>query len=247
MIKGLYAAEAAMKPKMARLEVISNNLANMSSTGFKRDKVFLRLLQDSAARQARGTGELDGIGLERVIDFAPGALERTGNPLDLAIEGRGFFVVETPAGPRYTRNGHLTIAADGTLTTEMGFPITGEQGRIKVPDPDRLDRTAVTVTPEGEVAIGRDSIGTLALVDFENLNDLRKDHQSLFLPAPGAVLTERTGDQLVVRQGFLEESNVDAVEEMIAMIELSRAFETDQRIIAAQDASLDRSLDVGRV
>jgi flagellar basal-body rod protein FlgG len=247
MIKGIYAAEAAMKPKMARLEVISNNLANMSSTGFKRDKLFLRLLQDSVASQARAAGELDGISADRVIDFTPGALERTGNTLDLAIEGRGFFVVETPAGPRYTRNGHLTMAADGTLTTEMGFPLSGEQGRIKIPDPERLDRAAITVTPEGEVAIGRDVVGKFALVDFDNLDDLRKDHQSLFLSAPGAILRERTGDQIIVRQGFLEESNVDAVEEMIAMIELSRAFETDQRIIAAQDASLDRSLEVGRV
>lgn len=247
MIKGLYSAEAAMKPKMARLEVISNNLANLSSTGFKRDRVFLRLLEEAAASQARAAGELDGISVDRVVDFAPGSLEQTGTTLDLAIEGRGFFVVETPAGPRYTRNGHLTMAADGTLTTESGFPLLGEQGRIKLPDPDRMDRTQVTVTTDGEVAVGRDTVGKIAVVDFENLEDLRKDHQALFLSAPGAVLRERTGEEHTIRQGFLEGSNVDAVEEMIAMIELSRAFETDQRIIAAQDASLDRTLDVGRM
>jgi flagellar basal-body rod protein FlgF len=247
MIKGIYSAEASMKPKMAKLEVIANNLANINSTGFKKDKLFVQILKDSAASQATGDGDLDGAKIERAVDFSDGVLNQTGNPLDLAIQGRGFFVVDTPLGLRYTRNGNFKLAADGTVTTAEGFAVMGMGGKIQVPQKEKLQQGVITVSETGEIVIDKDIVAKLRIVDFDNLGTLRKDHQSFFATSGTEHIIEGASMTPSVKQGFLEGSNVDGIEEMIAMIELTRGFEADQKMITSQDATLDRAMEVGRV
>ena len=246
MIKGIYTSEASMRPKMARMEVIANNLANINSTGFKKDRVFFEMLQESGAA-SDGRNDLTGIVMRQSVDLTPGSLQPTGNTFDLALEGSGFFAVETPHGLRLTRNGHFHLAPDGSLVTAEGFRVQGENGDLVVPNIEKLQQGSITVNEAGELLSDREPLARLKIVDVARPDQLRKDHESLFIPAPDQPTVTIPHDQRHVRQGFLEESNVDGIEEMIAMIELSRSFETDQKIIQSQDATLDRSMEIGRV
>jgi flagellar basal-body rod protein FlgF len=246
MIKGIYTSEASMRPKMMRMEVIANNLANINSTGFKKDRVFVEMLNRSGEASSDGRNDLTGISLRKTVDFTQGSLQPTGNTFDLAIEGRGFFAVDTPSGMRLTRNGHFQLNADGSLVTAEGFPVQGENGNVVLPNMDKRQAANITVNEAGEVIADREPLARLRIVDVAAPDQLRKDHEALFL-VEGQVAVTLPHDQLHVRQGYLEESNVEGIQEMIAMIELSRSFETDQKIIQSQDATMDRSLDIGKI
>jgi flagellar basal-body rod protein FlgG len=247
MIKGIYTSEAAMRPKMTRMEVIANNLANINSTGFKRDRVFLEMLNESGGLPEDGRNDLTGVKTRRAVDFTQGSLQPTGNTFDLAIQGRGFFAVSTPNGLRLTRNGHFQLTADGSLVTAEGFAVQGDKGNLVIPNIDKRQLMNITINEAGEVISDREPLARLRIVDVANPDQLQKDHEALFIPSEAQPATDVSHDQIIVRQGFLEESNVDGIEEMIAMIELNRSFETDQKIIQSQDATLDRSLDIGKV
>jgi flagellar basal-body rod protein FlgF len=247
MIKGIGSAGSALKPMMTRLDVLANNLANLNSTGFKRDNLFTEALSDAALREAQGRGELSGSQSRQYTDLSEGSVQQTGNPLDLAIQGRGFFTVETPRGVRYTRNGSFSLSREGLLVTSEGYPVLGTNGVISFPDPQQIGAGAITVSEQGEVAIDKRALATLRMSDFDNALQLTKDGNTLFR----AVGPEKRMDPGVnparVRQGCIEESNVDGVEEMIAMIELTREFESNQKAIQQQDATLDKTLEVGRM
>lgn len=247
MIKGIYTSEASMRPKMTRMEVIANNLANINSTGFKRDRVFIEMLKESGAASSDGRGDLTGTSVRQSMDLTPGSLQPTNNPFDLALEGTGFFAVETPNGLRLTRNGHFKLATDGSLVTAEGFHVQGENGNVVIPNVDKLQQGNITINEAGEVLSDREPLTRLRIVTVANPDQLQKDQQALLISGPDQIPVTVPRDQLHVRQGFLEESNVDGIEEMIAMIEISRSFETDQKIIQSQDATLDRSMDIGRV
>jgi flagellar basal-body rod protein FlgG len=247
MIKGIYAAEAAMRPKMTRMEVLANNLANINSTGFKKDRVFMSMLKESAAGRTDDRTDMAGVDARRAIDFSGGSLQQTGNPLDLAIEGPGFFAVETPRGIRLTRNGNFKLSPDGTLITGEGYAVLSSAGHITIPQADRIPKESISINEAGLLSTGKETIGRIQLVDVERTASLQKDHESLFIPDPRDPIRDIEEDQTVIRQGYLEESNVEGIEEMIAMIELSRSFETDQKMIQAQEQTLDRVMDLGRV
>jgi len=247
MIKGLMTSEAAMRPKMAQLEVIANNLANINSTGFKRDRLFVQVLKDSINGQSNGGGDLATGTVKYYTDFSDGSLQPTGNTFDLAIQGRGFFVVDTPRGVRYTRNGNFSLSTDGTLVDSTGSPVMGVDGKIQIPDPQKLQQGTITIAEDGEVTADKQALGTLRIADFQNPEALRKESGSYFAAAPGQQEVEGPGKLTAIRQGYLEESNVDGLEEMVGMIELSRSYETDQKVIQAQDESIEKGLDVGKL
>ncbi len=247
MIKGIYSSEAAMRPKMTRMEVLANNLANINTTGFKRDRVFVRMLEESSNARPDGRSDLSGVETQRYIDLSAGALRQTGNPFDLALAGDGFFAVETPRGMRLTRNGNFSLSTDGTLVTAEGYPVLGTKGRIQMPQTDKIKQDTIAINVTGEVVHNNEPLGTLRVVAAENPTALQKDHESLLFLNQGEMLRDVPSDSVSIRQGFLEESNVEGIEEMIAMIELSRAFEADQRMIQSQDATLDRTMDIGRM
>ncbi len=247
MIKGLYTSETSMRPMMARMEVIANNLANINSTGYKRDRVFVRMLKDSAAVQAEGKGEMEGVDAQKYIDFSEGSLNQTGNPFDLAIQGRGFFAVETPNGVRYTRNGNFKLNTDSVLVTGDGYPVLASTGAVQLPHLDKTQQANVRISETGEVIVDKDTIARLRIVDFDRLDLLKKDQKSLFVADSGETIIEGPGQLTSVRQGYLEESNVEGIEEMIAMIEMHRNFEMNQKAIQSQDATLEKSNEVGKL
>ncbi len=247
MIKGIYLARAGMHPRNTHLEIAANNIANINTTGYKRDSLFLKKLNELNAEQMQGVGDLSGLDIQQFTDFREGALHHTGNPLDVAIQGDGFFVVDTKMGPAYTRNGNFKLSIDGVLVTSTGNPVIGERGYIHIPNIEKMDQAQLTINEVGMITINNDNIGKLRVVKFDDLNQLRKEGE--FFSANGAFETEveLESRESIIRQGFLEESNVDAVSEMVSLIELSRNFEAYQRMIQIQDSTLERTIDVGRI
>ncbi len=204
-------------------DVVANNLANLQTIGFKRDRVFFQVLSNKMQEP-----------LEMIVkpDFSQGPLQQTGNPLDLAFSGRGFFTVETPSGEAYTRNGHFRLDADGTLLTSDGLPVLGEGGPIVLQGKENTP-LSIVVTEEGEIFVDDEYMDRLRIVDFENYDQLQKAGANLFVLSGEA--TPITPENSAIRQGFLEKSNVDPVREMVDLIEVQRRFENTQRMVRAVD------------
>lgn len=222
----MIAAAAGMRSRMEALEMLANNLANASTAGFKLDRESYSLYLAEEALEAAMSGEAPLPGLLPVIerhwtDFRQGALVATGNPTDLALSGPGFFVVEGPGGPLYTRNGAFRWSSDGLLVTVEGYPVRAlGGGRIR-----SVGAGALTVTPQGEVREGGQTIGRLEIVDFAAPDRLAKVGGGYFRSAepPGPA------SGFVVEQGKLEGSNVSAAESAVRLIAVLRQFEMLQR------------------
>lgn len=247
MIKGIYASGSGMQPRMLRMDVIANNLANIDTTGFKKENFFVQVLQQTAHANALGKEELAGLDVKQYTDFSEGSLRQTNNSLDLAIEGRGFFVIETPQGTRYTRNGNFMLATDGTVVTSEGRPVMGANGKIQFPQLQKITDGKLSISENGEITLNRTIIGKFKIVDFDNLAKLKKEGSSMFHVSDDERPRDVESSATKIRQGYLEESNVEGIAEMIAMVELNRSFETDQKSIQYQDATLERAMDVGRM
>lgn len=236
MHKGIYIALSGATLKQTELDVISNNLANASTSGFKKDKVsfrdFLisRLNNISDVSDARVMSDLSGLS----TDLSEGSIVRTGNPLDIAIEGSGFLSLE---GGRYTRRGDLRLDRDGYLVTQRGIKVLGARGPIMIPG------GSFDVGSSGEISSDGVLIDKLKVVDFKDAGGLRKAGEDLFI-ADGQGVTARAD----VKQGYIEKSNVEVVREMVRMITALREFESYQKLIQAFDDSIAKVLaDVGRI
>lgn len=256
MIRGWYTGASGMNAQQNRLDAISNNLANVDTPGYKRDitvtKSFPELLIsrtnfDGVVELENGMGSRDyapiigklGMGVEtneNFIDFSQGSFKITNTNTDIALNGKGFYAVETPIGERYTRNGDFLIGKEGLLVTKDGYPVLGENGYIHVKD-DKFK-----VNPEGILLTGEDSeeIDRLKVVRFDNERYLKKMGESLYAdndisgPAHIAEGNERPG----FLQGYSETSNVNVVNEMVQMIEVNRAYEANQKTISSQDSMM---------
>lgn len=220
MERGLYIAASGMVAEQMRQDQIANDLANSSTPGYKADRVTQRafadlLLSNTATGQAIGA-LTPGVGADRMVtDTSPQPVRDTGEPLDLAIVGDGWFAVQTPQGTRYTRNGQFTAAGDGTLTDQLGNRVLGSGGQ-----PVRVDAS-------GHVAAT--DVGVFAL------NDPAKQGDNLF---DGTAAGQAGG---TVRTGALEGSGVDPARTMVDMIASFRAFEAGQKVIQTIDESLHKT------
>lgn len=241
MIKGIYQTAASMVPRERIQEVLANNIANAETPGFKQDSIFLRTVKNEQARLGKlqpswEVRMMDGV----YTDYKQGALEATGRDLDVAIEGDGFFVVETPDGEAYTRNGNFQISPEGVLVDSNSYSVMTDAGELFVGNGE------INIGSGGQVSVDGALVGTLQIVDFPKPYQLTKVSGSLLLP-PETVDGEPAAGALL-RQGFLEKSNVDVLREMVEMIASYRAFETGQRMIQIQDESLAKATnDLGRV
>jgi flagellar basal-body rod protein FlgF/flagellar basal-body rod protein FlgG len=210
------------------LDVVANNIANINTTGFKTDGTLFETYLNSSARQNDLPG---GSRVNFVRDrgtwhnFSQGAVEATGNPLDVAIDGDAFLVVQTPQGERYTRNGALHVDATGQIVSADGMPILGDNGPIVL---QPLDHD-VTIANDGRITVkeggnnATESIrGKLRLVSTPNLQQLQKDGAQTFAAPAGVQMQPAAGAK--VTQGVLEKSNVNSVLEMSRMIEINRSY-----------------------
>ncbi len=247
MIKGIYISGVGMMPNKLKIDVIANNLANIDTTGFKKDNIFIRILKNlSLEINKSGGNELSGLYVTEYTSFEQGNLKHTGNPFDIAINGNGFFVVQTPNGLRYTRNGNFMITSDGKIVNSNGYALIGLGGEIKLPAISEMKNLDVTITKNGEIYVGDRFIDKIKVVWFNDLTKLRKDSATSFVAGDGSGEVDLT-DGYEIYQGFLEESNVNAIEEMVRMIEAGRIYESNYKLVQHQDESLAKANELGKL
>ncbi len=242
MIRGLYTSATGMATKEARMDTLSNNIANAETTGFKRDERIMesfpdRIIHRSSRNEREEIGGMgSGVGIdESFTDFSQGNMRKTEGNLDVAIDGEGFFAVETEEGVRYTRNGSFVVDNDGMIVTQEGHPVLGEEAPLQI-----LPEEEVYIDTNGTVYSGDLEVDNLQIVNFEDPDELEKQGDSLFAPGEAE---EIEGEDYSIEQGFLEGSNVNIVNEMVDMIRATRYYETNQRAITAQDDTLQRAVN----
>ncbi len=228
-----------------RIEALTNNLANTNTKAFKRDRVFFESLSpisrdikrgDKTSIQATPTFSIFS---QVKTDFSQGAMRVTDEPLDIAVDGDGFFAVQTPQGVRYTRNGNFTLDAQGQIVTQNGFAVLGDGGAIILP-PGK-----VNITNNGKVFVDKEEVATLSTFEFADRGTLKKVGDSLFEAVEG---TATPSTEIRVRQGMLEQSNVNPVEDMVAMIGAMRSYEWSQKAIHTVSEIAGKSAnEVGRL
>ena len=247
MLKGIYTGALGMAVLTRRQEASANNLANINTSGYKKETVvacsfpemLIYRLHDPAAQGQEPplVGNLSmGLRIDDIVtDYTAGFYKETGNPLELAIMGEGYFVVNTPQGERYTRNGVFSLSPEGRLVTSDGYPVLGKNGEIIV------DKGDFSVDESGQVFLNGKLSDKLRIVSFTA--PLLKEGSSLFRgEEPVEVANPK------IAQGFVEESNVNAIEEMVNMINLMRAYEANQKVIQTEDSTLEKAVnEVGRI
>lgn len=212
-----------------KLDTVSNNLANADTNGFKKDRVSF---DDTFKAQMNK-------------DFSQGNIHTTGNPLDFAISGNGFFKIETPEGIRYTRNGNFTVDANGIIVDQNGLALMGQGGAIAL-EPGNLEQT-LFVNQGGDILLNGEIVDTLDIVTFQDLRKLERDGKNL-LSYSGETTDEIQVDQAVVQQKALEKSNIQVVEEMVRMVDYHRMFETFTKSMMSFDELDNKAInDVGKL
>jgi flagellar basal-body rod protein FlgF len=231
----IVASMGAFRQQNRISHLIANNLSNAQTPGFKKDvPLFQSLLTDSFSRF-----DIRAIDETRTL-FQQGGIQKTGNPLDIAIEGGGFFKVKTPDGTRYTRAGTFILNKDGILTNPDGFPILGKKGEIT------LRGQNVTIETDGKVQVDGELRGQIDLVAFPDPNMLKKEGHTLFSTEFPEAETGATDS--ILRQGALESSNVNSIEEMTNYIDALRSFESCLKIIQSQDEMDSKAVnELGRL
>lgn len=257
MIKSLTTAATGMGAQQANMDVIANNLANTSTTGFKKARAeFEDLMYQTVKEPGTQTGETSvsptgvqiGLGVKTAAvgkEFSQGSTQITNNPFDLEIQGSGFFSVQLPNGQQaYTRDGSFKKGPDGRLQDKNGHVL---QPEITIPS----NATGVEIAPDGLVSVITPEnlnqpqvIGQINLVSFVNPAGLRSQGQNLFAPTPASGLAQVSGPGQnglgYLAQGHLETSNVNIVDEMVNMITAQRAYETNSKVIQASDQMLQQ-------
>ncbi len=242
MIKGLYRSGSAMVPRIKQQETIANNLANVSTPGYKKDMLFTRELTRQQSKNATRQTDWQTPMIDQIYtQHSQGTLDKTGNPLDLALEGEGFLMVESQDGQTLlTRAGNFSVDPQGFLSTADGDRLMGEGGTINVGNGD------VSISEAGQVEVNNDIIGTIRVVEVENKNQLSKIGRSAFMIPDG--IEPVAAVNFAIRQGYLETSNVDIVKEMVEMIVSYRNYEADAKSIQTQDQSLEKLMsNVARI
>jgi flagellar basal-body rod protein FlgG len=233
MMYGVNTAVSAAVKKLSQLDYAVHNLANASTPGFKNERlIFVR--RSGTDAMAEDSFSHDAVVL---IDHSQGTLEKTGSLLDVAIQGDGYFAIETPNGERYTRNGSFTLNAGGELVTKSGDAVMGEGGRITI------SGRKIEIDNAGNVSVDGNNVGKIKLVDFKKKDALIKKGAGLF--EASAKAEQSAVETPEMRSGYLETSNVAAVKEMIEMINIQRSFEAYSK--AMQTISDQDRLSTSRI
>lgn len=256
MIRSLWIAKTGLDAQQTHLDVISHNLANVSTNGFKRqravfeDLLYQNLRQPGAQANQQNlvpSGLLLGVGVRAVATehiHTQGSLQRTDNPLDMAINGQGFFQIQLPDGTlAYTRDGAFQRDSTGQIVTASGYPLSPA---ITIPE----DAVSITISRDGIVSVvqagqtAATEVGTVQLATFVNNGGLQSIGENLYLetassgaPTPTTPGTNGSG---LINQGLLETSNVNVAEELVTMIQTQRAYEMNSKAVSTSDAMLGR-------
>jgi flagellar basal-body rod protein FlgF len=246
MVSGKYSALSGAIAREQAISNISNNLANISTTGYRRSQVSF----EAILRGERQTQEARGINYSRIrqnySDFSGGSMRKTEDPLNFAIHGDGFFKVQSPNGPLYTRRGDFMINAAGLLTTSNSLPVLDEgNGQITIPDTDTSriavgdDGTIFLLGPQGD----RSEVGKMAIVTIDDKQKLKRESDTAFSLAPGGAEQADTNSRIV--QGSLEQANINMSSELAQMIDNYRTFETYHKVLKSYSAINEVQDDLG--
>ncbi len=226
---------------MREFDIIAHNLANVSTVGYKRMcNAFSKSLEEQGTGlQTYSPGSID---LTSAFDFSQGSIVETGRPLDFALYDKGFFVIETPEGPLYTRNGVFRTNQNGQIVDSAGRIVAGTAGPITIPSGVALSQ--LNITSDGSISSGDTVIGKFRLVDFQ-------DNENKLVPAgensyqmPDPDVTSIAAEHIVVKNGYQEASNVQMVEELVDMLMVSRLYEANMKLVAAQKEATGSILSV---
>ncbi|WP_317366670.1 flagellar basal-body rod protein FlgF [uncultured Tyzzerella sp.] len=251
MNRGLYTSAIGMMTQMNNLDVITNNIANVDNTGFKKDMNVVQSFSEELMKRFNdpeeslvkvdnniGSVSLGNFVAEVNTDFSTGSMKKTGGTYDLAINGDGFFAIETMDNgnivEKYTRDGSFTVNSNNELMTKEGNYVLGENGRIVIPN------GKITISENGNIYSNNEFVDKLKIVDFENKETLRKYGDNLYNKIDESVEKPFTG---TILQSQIEMSNVNAVQEMVKMIAVSRAYELNQKMVQSHDAILGRAVN----
>jgi flagellar basal-body rod protein FlgG len=259
MLKELNIAALSMLSQQTRLEVTANNISNASTPGFKKESVFERSLVDASLSLSNEPGNVEqkDAPVGTFTDYSQGAFQKTDNPLDIAVDTKnGFFTLQDEEGNQYlTRSGHFTISADGFIRATDGKFLTGTNGpmsilnEFSVTTSDFNDNKAANlrIAESGQVSINDRSVGNLQVVRVDNPESLKRISSTQFAESEETSAAHLSQDETVVKQGWLENSNVDIVSEMVKMLELQRMFELGSKVIQTNNETLDHTMRMGRL
>jgi flagellar basal-body rod protein FlgG len=259
MIKDLHTASLGLLNVQTRLEVTANNIANASTPAFKRTSVFERNLVDAKASlfNIQQQIERNDPPIGSYLDWTAGEYTMTGNALDIAIEGHGFFVCKNVDSVKtLTRSGSFLLNSEGYLVTQDGKFVVGiDEDAIHIPDyavindgdnPSTQRAVNITIAKTGEVKANDVQIGKLLVVECADYSQLTRISKQDFMPSYDVQIHQMNEDAINLKQGWLENSNVNIIEEMVAMIELQRAYETGSKVIQTADTTLERSINTSK-
>ena len=255
MIRGWYTGASGMNAQQNRLDAISNNLANVDTTGYKRDITVSKSFSELLIRRTNFDGVYEtsvgsadaapiigklGLGVEtneNYTDFSQGSFKATSSNTDFAFGGKGFFAVETPLGERYTRDGNFILGKEGILVTKEGYPVLGENGYIYMENDKCSVNEEGVITSENENKV----IDRFKVVRFDNERYLKKMGANLYSTndIAGPAHIAEGSERPKFMQGFIETSNVNVVNEMVQMIEVNRAYEANQKTITSEDTMMN--------
>jgi flagellar basal-body rod protein FlgG len=237
MLNGIFSNFSGKFVNGRRLEIISNNIANVSTPGFKVSRPVFNAFtgEDESGHEMLQNTYVSMY--DSYVNFAAAPLLETGNNLDFAIEGEGFFVVSTKDGPMYTRNGKFTINQEKKLVTAEGFPVLGKGGEINI------DGKEINVENDGSVFVDKSFVDVIKIVDFEDKKYIRNYGKNLFINTKEGS-AEIIPENSTIRQGHHEASNVDIMREMIEMIQTVRAYEAYSKIDQSLDDILGKLINV---
>ncbi len=222
----MTAAASGMRARMESLDMLANNVANSGTAGFKADREFANIY---VSEQASAEGALESPLVEkRWTDYSQGTLNTTANPLDLAISGKGFFRIDTPSGPAYSRNGNFQLSRDGRLVAQDGSPL-----HVKTPDgqPLKIDPgKSVEVSISGQIRQEGQELGLIETFEFDNANTVAKRGSTYFQWMDDAA--PKVSLQTDIHQGMIESSNVPVAESAVRLVSVMRQFEMLQRAVS---------------
>ena len=252
-----YSLLSSLKGRQRQMDSVSNNLANVNTPGYKEDEVMFKEYFNSSIGQDLESEEENFVHHEFISPanrggasfvmhdevaqkMGQGKFEYTGNDLDLAIQTKGFFVVQTPHGERYTRNGQFIRDPQGFLANSNGHRLQGKEGPIQLNGKD------FSVGTDGTVLVDNKKVAQMQIVDFQNPETLSRMGKSYWAPSTPDQKPIQL-DDVIVKQGVIEGSNVDTVKEMVKMISVNRSFEASQKALRAIDELDDKAVSIARV
>jgi flagellar basal-body rod protein FlgF len=234
MDAAMYKALSGAVVQMRRLEIAAQDLANVNTSGYKGQRLAFNEVLASRLAGAERSGGFVAVG-EMLTNLAPGEIQGTGSSFHLALEGDGYFVLQTPRGERYTRHGSFTMAADGTVITPQGDALLSAGGPFQITG-------KMEIADDGTISSSEGEVGKLRIVRFVNPREVVKEGANLFRTDPANV---RETSAVRVSQGSLEQSNVSTVDNMTALIAINRQFEAYQRVMKLMDGATDKMITEG--